>query len=390
MFSSKKLMMVSGSSSETTPREWFSYDMMAGSASLEASGVLSEDGNSMAVTNGNVSIYNRNGSLWQKRGQSLLGSGASLTSDGLTVLVGNVGDNIGAGQFSGSATVYFWDGSSWVQKGSKKGGSSFQSLFGEGLDISADGSTIAVGETASDGAGINAGVCKIYRWSGSDWDLTGQIHGSFEYEGLGWRVALNDDGSVLAISNKICRGRLGAYTYVWNGSQWSLSGNVYGEPEDPSSEHISKYSLDLSGDGRFLVVGCPQSSQVAPTFAPGYVRVFERVGSSWVRVGGVVYGASNKDLFGTSVAINSSGTSFVAGAPWHGGNSRNYGGAFVYDLANSGWLMTRTEVAGSGSMIGSGSEDRAGSVVSMSGDGNTVTMSRQEGRLRIFRWLPAN
>jgi hypothetical protein len=143
---------------------------------------------------GHVRIYSWNGSSWLQKGSDIDGEAAfdrsgasvSLSSDGNIVGIGApINDGSGAGE--GHARVYNWNGSSWIQKGNDLIGETGGENFGHSVSLSSDGNTIAVGGPFNDGSGTQTGSAHVYTWNGSSWiqkgiDIDGENGG--DYSGL--------------------------------------------------------------------------------------------------------------------------------------------------------------------------------------------------------------
>ena len=119
-----------------------------------------------------VKVYDWSGSAWVQVGSSILGlSGGfgyalSCTPDGSRFIAGAAGKNSN----SGSVSVFSWTGSTWSLLGSEILGNSGE-YFGEGVDISSNGSRIIAGGIGPT-PGLN-GVIRVYDWSGSSWVQVG-------------------------------------------------------------------------------------------------------------------------------------------------------------------------------------------------------------------------
>ena len=111
-----------------------------------------------------------------------------------------------------------WDGSSssWVQFGQDMGG---EGDYGDGegssVALSSDGTVVAIGaprasRTISDLAGDMSGKVRIYKYMEIDgsvageiyWQMVMEIDGSAAGDRIGESIALNADGSVVAIGSR--------------------------------------------------------------------------------------------------------------------------------------------------------------------------------------------
>lgn len=182
---------------------------------LSSSGVTVVIGapwNGEAETNaGQVRIYDwsagSNG--WVKRGMSINGETANDNS-GMAVAVSDDGkmlaisakQNDGAAQNAGHVRIFHWDGSAWVQRGADIDGEAASDTSGAGIAMDSTGNTIAIGATANDGNGQNAGHVRIYKWEAttSSWNQVGDdIDGEAAFDASGVKVKLSGDGRIAAI-----------------------------------------------------------------------------------------------------------------------------------------------------------------------------------------------
>ena len=102
------------------------------------------------------------------------------------------------GSNSGHVRVYEWNGTSWNQIGNDIDGETANdsSCF---VSLSLDGKTLAVGGwSAKDGNGNATGYTRVFQWNGSNWaQLGSNIDGEATNDASGWQVNLNNDGTVL-------------------------------------------------------------------------------------------------------------------------------------------------------------------------------------------------
>jgi hypothetical protein len=90
------------------------------------------------------------------------GWSVAVSSDGSTVVVGAQYDD-DKGASSGSAYVYRWNGSSWVETKLSAGDGAADDRFGQGVAVSEDGSAIVVGAYCDDvGSNSNQGSVWVF------------------------------------------------------------------------------------------------------------------------------------------------------------------------------------------------------------------------------------
>ncbi len=178
-----------------------------------------------AMQAGQAQVYTWNGTTWTQMGSDIngtassdnLGTCVSLSNDGKTLAVGAPQDMILGG--FGSAKVYTWNNAAWVQKGTTITSGIFADQFGATTTLSKDGNTLAIG--ASSGiAGNENGRAEVYNWNGSNWLLKGDtLKGDSINDQFGSAIDLSYNGSLVAIGAPVhngtgsASGQVKAFTY---------------------------------------------------------------------------------------------------------------------------------------------------------------------------------
>ncbi|MEM6380843.1 MAG: hypothetical protein AAF705_21905, partial [Bacteroidota bacterium] len=221
---------------------------------------LSTNGNILAVgqpTNtsngiGQIRIFENQNGTWVGIG-TIIGSGntpsigdaVALSSDGKRVVISD--SNSGAG----FVFVYEQDTSgNWNQIGNTMAGNSSADFFGRSVDISNDGSVIAIGIHRSDITNTDAGLARVFKYDGQSWNKVGN-----DIEGLGGMT------------------------------------DFFGT------------AIALSGDGSIVIVGASFGDFNA-VFNSGYVMTFAEESGVWNQLGTTLNGTFLRERFGESVDIN--------------------------------------------------------------------------------------
>src|SRR5690606_24352055 len=156
--------------------------------------------------------------------------------------------------------------------------------FGWGVALSADGNVLAVSAPNNDNNGTDAGHIRVYSKTSGTWTQIGQdIEGPNPDDKIGYKIALSDDGSVLAFSA------------------------LY-----------SKYTINNISYG-------------------GFVKVYKNINNSWVQLGqelipntiGATFG------FGFSISLSSDGTTIAIGQKNEYLNYNN--NVTVYKFSSGNW-----------------------------------------------------
>jgi len=205
-------------------------DRLGQSVSLSADGTMVAIGapfNSNTV--GEILVFSFDNSIWAQIGNSikgeaigdLYGFSVSLSADGSTVAVGG---------FSKKARVYQNNNSTWMQIGQDI----IEQKKGVNVSISADGSYVAVSNPTF---GLQSGYVHIYQNENNVWTAgaNNSIHGNTG-DRLGTSLELTADGSMIAV---------GSYHGGTAGVVWSGTAKVYQNTTTLSTQELSKESISI-------------------------------------------------------------------------------------------------------------------------------------------------
>ena len=279
---------------------------------------------------GYVVVYTtgEDGGNWTQLGQTIygirtddtFGDSVDISSDGKLLAIGSPGYIFNTDR-PGYVQVYTLEisdglGYMWKQLGQNITGEADGDNFGGSVSLSEDGKTLAIGaEDYNDGVVEDSGRVKIYHLDddGTSWEQLGQdIDGETATDRSGYSVSLSADGTTVAIGAPY-NGEYGDYSgYVRvyridsGGSTWEKLGQTI---SGDKAQDLFGFSLDISSDGKVLVVG---------TYGGEYVRVYtlessEEPGSSWKQLGQNITGEENGDWFGESVSISMDGKMIAVG-----------------------------------------------------------------------------
>lgn len=277
------------------------------------------------------------GNVWTQIGADIIGEAAqdiatniALSANGNIIVIGAIG-NDGNGQLSGHARIFENIADVWTQIGDDIDGEASNDLSGNGIALSSNGDIVAIGATENGGNGSNSGHVRVFENNAGVWTQIGSdIDGEMSSDSSGGSISLSADGSVLAI---------GARANDGNGSNNS-----------------------------------------------GHVRVFENMGGVWTQIGTDIDGENSIDNFGSSVSLSSNGTILAVGAPGNNGNGSNSGHVRVFRNEGGSWTQLGADIDGEAE------SDASGTGVSLSGDGNTLSIGarfndgggKNAGHYRIY------
>jgi hypothetical protein len=365
-----------------------------------ATGVNGDQNDDSLPQAGAVYVFTREGETWSQqaylkasntgrqgegddRDGDQFGSSIALSGDGNTLAAGAVAEDSGAqgingnqsddsATSSGAVYVFARAANGWAQQAYVKGANTGQDdLFGYGVALSADGTSMVVGGYDEDGSGRGvdpvddddvAGSGAIYAFdrTGNAWAQTGYLKGSRSQrnDALGHAVAISTDGNtiVAGTADEACpngginpsgcdldtydpvlgAGSAGA-VYVWVRSGGAWTEQAFIKASNPELTDLFGVRLALSGDGSRLLVGAPMEDSAArglngqqddnSASEAGAAYLFSRTGTTWSQDSYMK--ASNADPFdefGSSVALSGDGGTIVVGARMESGAATDLNG----------------------------------------------------------------
>jgi hypothetical protein len=341
------------------------------------------------VMKGLARVFEWNGTSWLQKGSDLMGSSqgdvlgdaVSISADGNIIAIGAPGF-LNPSSPPGYTRVYEWSGSNWIQKGTDILGESNGNSSGTSVSLSANGNIIAIGAGSNSGVnGSFSGHCRVFEWNGSSWEQKGaDIDGEAAQDFSGNAVSINASGNIVAIGAAGNDGSGSNFGHVrvfeWNNTNWTQKGmDVNGEASVGSFG--STLSIDSIGT-TFITSGHSGSNGSA-----GSIKIFTWDGTNWVQKGATLSGVNGADFFGTSVDINADGSTIIAGTT---GVSIIPGYAKVFKFIGSQWVQQGADI------IGEVNGDQFGRSASMSSDGSIVAVGTpyndgnglSTGHVRVF------
>jgi hypothetical protein len=344
------------------------------------------DALSVNENGGAIFLYEYDGSVWNQIwflagdiGEGL-GESFSLSADGKRIAVRRKRDN------PNSVEVYdIVAGVATATPATLVGETVTCGANGDTVTLSADGNRLAVScENFRDAVlGANTGRVEIFDWTGSTWSSTGTIDGSGQGDFFGWTTAFSNDGNRIAISapnhdrDLANRGQVRVFDYDVSNEWTQVGEDILGD----SALDQQGFSMDLSGDGRSLVVSCPGAGNDNRSLT-GLVKVFVESGGTWSPIGNAIAGVDARDRFGRSVSITDNGTRLAASSYIH---DSARGHLRLFDLIDGSWLQYGSDIDGENpaDWFGNGR-----SSVTLTGDGKRVasgsTKYNDVGRVRVF------
>ena len=294
---------------------------------------ISDDGTIVAVgarqagdlDKGHVRIYKNENGTWSKIGNDIIGeanfdesgSSVSLSSDGTIVAIGAPFNDVN-GSKSGHVRVYKNENGTWTQIGGDIDGDAAGNEFGKKIDLSSDGTIIAIGAYLFNG---NKGQVKIFKnvnnvWTQQGNDIVGEVGGDY----IGYDVSLSNNGLTLATFDS--RGNNANPQHVrifkFENNIWIPKGNPISVVKTNSIDG----SISISGDGNIIVFGQNSKKKIA---------TYKFENNDWIKKGNDINSITS---FGFDVSLSDDGNTVVSGIPSadHSGQNNN-GAASVWDLS---------------------------------------------------------
>ena len=278
---------------------------------------------------GSVRVYDQVGNSWQQIGSDIdgeakddqFGSEVSLSADGSRLAVGGVRNDVGGTKVDGGhVRIYQLVNNEWSQLGIDIDGESANDRSGGAVQLSGDGNTVIIGGYRNNN---NIGHAKAYTYNEvlSQWVELGQeINGGQDQEYFGSTVDISEDGTIVAVGSvgfdptingvkRPGRGRVRVYELI--GNQWRLKGkSILGEGNNDNSGR----SISLSADGNTIAIGANGNDGIKNKNG-GHVRVYTFSNSQWTQVGQDIDGQKQGDNSGWSVELSSNGTRLAVASP---------------------------------------------------------------------------
>ncbi|MEM7061342.1 MAG: FG-GAP repeat protein, partial [Pseudomonadota bacterium] len=232
---------------------------------------------------GSTYIFHRNGSTWKQQAKLvpsdpepflLFGDILTLSQDGSFALVGVINDEEN-GMLSGSAYVFWRDGSRWIQQAKLvPQDGAIQDFFGLSVALNHDGSLALIGAQGDDDNGSSSGSVYVFERIEKNWSEQTKIQAGDAAVGdlFGSAVSLSADGKHAVITAPFdddgANGAGSAYYFELQERTWVERLKLMAT--DPSENTAFGQSITISADGTIAVVGSPFDAQLGEHAGSAY------------------------------------------------------------------------------------------------------------------------
>lgn len=331
-----------------------------------------------------------------ENGGNSLGQSVALSQSGEHLAVGSHLYDFANELDTGRVRVFFLESNGkWQQIGQDIVGSEAGDQAGWAIDISADGTVVAVGSWT--GGQHLEGVVRVYEYDRNDnaWNQLGQgLFGEADAAFFGGSLSLSDDGMTIVIGadkddgSATDAGKVQSFYFNRLVGFWfSLGQTFYGlEEGDQAGSEVC-----ISGDGKVVAMGTRNTDSENESNV-GLVRVYKLhlTGLAWTSLGSPLIGTENEQGFGFSVDLSTDGMTLAA-------SSRTGVHIFKFDPTTNDWNETETSIPFETDNIFYASNEI---YIDLSPDGRTIAVSRTNdsspGHIQVYEvndetglWVPA-
>ena len=288
--------------------------------------------------------------------------GVSVAVSGDTLVVGAYNDKVGANPSQGSAYVFVYNGTNWIQQAhlTASDGAADDHF---GWAVALHGETALVSANKDDINGL-ADVGSVYAFvrNGVTWRQQAKL---LAFDGtlndwFGGSLALDGDTALIGtyLDDVTMLDQGSAYVFVRNGTTWTQQAQLVA-PDGFQGDFMGA-SVALSGETALV---SSHVDTIGGIEAQGSAHVFVRSGTTWTHQAKLTASdGAPRDYFGEAVALD--GEIALIGAYGHAihGND-NQGAAYIFTRKETIWTQQVKLTASNGA-----ADDEFGTAVALSGE----------------------
>ncbi len=296
--------------------------------------------------------------------------GVSVAIDGNTIIVGAEEDD-DTDVNAGSAYVFHFEGSNWVQQAKLLASDSDpDALFGHSVAIS--GEAVLIGTPGHEFLNQYTRSAYVFRFDGSSWVQEAKLAASDGADADLYGITVDLDGDIAVIGapfdDVVDRDSGSAYVFHFDGTDWVEQQKI--TPADGAK--LDSFGGSVAVSGNTLLVGAHKDDDSGDD--SGSVYAFQFDGTSWVQQAQLLaWDASAYDLFGSAVALDGNTAIIAAPGDDDGASEPNTGSAHVFRFNGETWIDERKIVASDRAAW-----DRFGCAVALSGNTAVVGALRDD------------
>ena len=297
---------------------------------------------------GSAYIFFNNGAGWSEQQKLTASDGASGdTFGGSSAISGDyavVGAyrNSGAGSTAGAAYIFQRSGTGWSQQVKLTGSDTVDGdTFGYSVDIS--GNYMIAGAQGDDNVGQNSGSAYIFFNNGSSWNQQAKLTPSDEadLDCFGRSVAISDEYAVIGAYQDDDMGAQSGSVYVFqrSGTTWTQVKKLTASDGTASDN----FGIDVGISGSYIIVGVFVNGDNAES-----AYIYYNNGSDWVQQDKLkADDTASGDIFGQYVSID--GDYALVGAYGNDDMGSNSGSAYIFQRSGTSWNQHSKLLADDGS-----------------------------------------
>jgi len=291
-----------------------------------------------------------------------------VTGSGIAIIVGAEEDDDCAVN-AGSAYVFRFDGSTWVQQAKLLADDDDpDALFGHSVAIS--GETVLIGTPGHELLNQYTRSAYVFRFDGSSWVQEAKLAASDGAEADLYGVTVDLDGDTALIGapydDVVERDSGSTYVFHFDGADWVEQQKIV----PPDGAKLDNFGWDVAVSGNHLLVGAPKDDDSGDDSGSAYVFHFD--GTSWVQQAKLLApGGAANDFFGFGAAID--GSAAIIGVPNDDDSGANSGSVHFFRFNGENWIHDQKIVASDGAAW-----DRFGCAVGLSGNTAVVGALRDD------------
>lgn len=219
--------------------------------------------------------------------------------------------------------------------------------FGGCVALDATGSRVAIGAPGAtpNGYGSYRGKLYIFVRSGNSWTQEALILSpdTVNETRFGEKISISGNGDRIivgsrsaTVSGQSSAGK--AYVFVRTGTTWTVEATLTNATPATNDQFGSSVAIDTSGTR--VAIGSPYKN-VPGNNAAGEITVFTRTGSTWTREATIhkTSGIASNDWLGVSLAISGDGTRLISGGKLDSYNVNAKGEITVFVRSGTTWTQ---------------------------------------------------